>query len=106
MISVPLPLLLIAEMIGIRKEDRERVHEWSDAMIAGDGNYDNPEIIGKAANAFVEYSQYVTEIIEERRREPQDNLVSILVGAKDSGMLTDFGQEDQAAPGVGWFGLT
>lgn len=94
-IAVPLPLLLIAEMIGIRKQDRKRFHAWSDAMIAGDGNMDNPEILGKAGAAYVEYSQYVTEIIEERRREPQDDLVSILVGAKDEGLLQTF--EDSMA---------
>jgi cytochrome P450 family 142 subfamily A polypeptide 1 len=86
-IAVPLPLLLIAEMIGIRKQDRHRFHAWSDAMIAGDGNMDNPEILGKAGAAYIEYSQYVTEIIEERRHQPQDDLVSILVGAKDDGLL-------------------
>ena len=32
------PLLVIAEMIGIRKEDRETFHRWSDALIAADGN--------------------------------------------------------------------
>ena len=86
-IAVPLPLLLIAEMIGIRKQDRQRFHAWSDAMIAGDGNMDNPEIMAKAGAAYVEYSKYVTEIIEERRQHPQDDLVSILVGAKDEGLL-------------------
>jgi len=95
-IAVPLPLLIIAEMIGIRAEDRKRFHAWSDAMIAGDGNFDNPEIIGRAAKAFVEYSQYVVEIIEERRREPKDDLVSILVGAKDDGILEDFTQGPQS----------
>lgn len=89
-IAVPLPLLLIAEMIGIRKEDRHRFHEWSDAMIAGDGNFHNPEILAKAGAAFMAYSTYVTEIIESRRREPKDDLVSILVGAKDDGFLETF----------------
>ncbi len=89
-IAIPLPLLVIAEMIGIRKEDRHRFHGWSDAMIAGDGNLDNPEIIGKAAAAYVEYSRYVTEISERRRREPQDDLISILVGAKDEGVLQTY----------------
>ena len=91
-IAVPLPLALIAEMIGIRKEDRSRFHAWSDAMIAGDGNFDKPEIIRKAGAAYIEYSRYVTEIIEERRREPQDDLVSILVGAKDEGILRTYEQ--------------
>ena len=51
-IAVPLPLLLIAEMIGIHKEDRGRFHGWSDAMIAGDGNFDNPEIMAAAGQAL------------------------------------------------------
>ena len=89
-IAVPLPLLLIAEMIGIRKEDRERFHQWSDSMIAADGNQDDPEIVKKAAAAYVEYGAYVTEIIEDRRRNPRDDLVSILTGAKDQGVLTEF----------------
>ena len=69
-VAVPLPLLVIAEMIGIRREDRMRFHEWSDAMIRGDGTKD-PAIMAKAGQAFVEYSAYVTEIIEDRRREPE-----------------------------------
>ena len=89
-VAVPLPLLLIAEMIGIRREDRKRFHRWSDAMIAGDGNHNNPEIMAAAVQSFVEYSTYVGEIIEDRRRNPQDDLVSILVGAKDDGVLGNF----------------
>jgi cytochrome P450 family 142 subfamily A polypeptide 1 len=91
-VAVPLPLLVIAEMIGIRQEDRMRFHEWSDAMIRGDGAKD-PAILGKAGQAFVAYSAYVTEIIEDRRKSPKDDLVSILVGAHDSGMLRNFEQK-------------
>jgi cytochrome P450 family 142 subfamily A polypeptide 1 len=89
-IAVPLPLLLIAEMIGIRKRDRERFHYWSDAMMAAEGNLDNPEIVQKASQSFMEYSTYVTEIIEDRRANPRDDLVSTLVGAKDQGLLKTF----------------
>ncbi len=90
-IAVPLPLLLIAEMIGIRPEDRDKFHIWSDLMIAADGNTENAEILGKATQAFLEYSAYVTEIIEDRRKEPKDDLLSILVGANDAGLLGNFG---------------
>jgi cytochrome P450 family 142 subfamily A polypeptide 1 len=89
-IAVPLPLLLIAEMIGIRKEDRERFHYWSDTMIAAEGNLDDPEIMRKAGQSFMEYSAYVTQIIEDRRTNPRDDLVSTLVGAKDQGLLKTF----------------
>jgi cytochrome P450 family 142 subfamily A polypeptide 1 len=97
-IAVPVPLLLIAEMIGIHKKDRQRFHQWSDDMIAGDGNLDKPEIMRKAAAAFGEYSAYVTEIIEDRRRAPRDDLVSILVGAKDEGLLGDLGGQEIPGP--------
>ena len=97
-IAVPLPLLLIAEMMGIRKEDRERFHQWSDDMIAGDGNFAHPEIMARSGAAFVEYSTYVAKVAEDRRRAPQDDLISILVGAKDDGVLTRFG--GQEVPGV------
>jgi cholest-4-en-3-one 26-monooxygenase len=86
-IAVPIPLLLIAEMLGIRKEDRQQFHRWSDALIAADGNLDNPDIMAAATQAFMEYSAYLTEIIEDRRQHPRDDLVSILVGAKDAGTL-------------------
>ncbi len=89
-IAVPLPLLLIAEMIGIHRKDRDRFHRWSDAMIAADGNFDNAEIVAKSGAAFVEYATYVTQIIEDRRKNPRDDLVSILTGAKDDGLLREY----------------
>lgn len=87
-ISVPLPLLLISEMIGIPRRDYEQYHQWSDDLIASQGNMDKPEIMAKAGQAFLEYGRYVTALIEERRKHPRDDLMSILTGAKDDGLLT------------------
>jgi cytochrome P450 family 142 subfamily A polypeptide 1 len=92
-ISVPLPLKLIAEMIGIPREEFDRFHQWSDAMIAGDGATD-PQVLGKAGLAFMEYSRYVTGIIEDRRKNPREDLVSVLTGAKDGGLLCRFDVKD------------
>jgi cytochrome P450 family 142 subfamily A polypeptide 1 len=97
-IAVPLPLKLIAEMIGIERGDFDRFHQWSDDMIAADGNEGVPEIIARAGQAFVAYSGYVTKIIEDRRANPRDDLVSILTGAKDEGFLTRF--EVSGVPGI------
>ena len=96
-IAVPLPLILIAEMIGIRKEDRKRFHQWSDAMISAQGNMDNPEIIAKSGAAAMEYMTYVTAVIEDRRKEPKDDLISILVQAKDDGVLVEHTHEQSEA---------
>ncbi len=96
-ISVPLPLWLIASMLGINEDDWDRFHEWSDSMIAAEGNLSDPLIAAKAGKAYVEYAAYAMEMIEERRREPKDDLISILTGAKDAGVLQEF---DQAPDGV------
>jgi cholest-4-en-3-one 26-monooxygenase len=89
-ISVPLPLWLIASMLGIREEDWSRFHAWSDHMIAAEGNLGNPEIAARAGRAFAEYAAYATGVIEDRRREPREDLISILTGAKDAGKLVHF----------------
>ena len=86
-IAVPLPLILIAEMIGIRREDRSRFHQWSDAMIGAQGNLHDPEITAAAGKAALEYYNYVISIIEDRRKSPKEDLISILVRAKDAGIL-------------------
>jgi cytochrome P450 family 142 subfamily A polypeptide 1 len=96
-IAVPLPLLLIAEMIGIRREDRQCFHEWSDAMIAAEGQMHKTDVAARAGRAFAEYAAYLGELIEDRRRAPRDDLLSILVGAKDEGILQEV---DRSRPDV------
>jgi cytochrome P450 family 142 subfamily A polypeptide 1 len=100
-IAVPLPLILIAEMIGIRSEDRMRFHQWSDAMIGSTGNMDDPVIVAAAGKAAVEYVEYLTEIIEDRRKNPKEDLISILVRAKDDGILVKTeAYADDVPPGL------
>jgi len=86
-IAVPMPIEVIADLIGIPKTDRDKLHHWSDTMIASDGNYDDIEQMSKAANAFAEYVAYIEDTIEERRKNPTEDLVSVLVTAKDGGLL-------------------
>jgi cytochrome P450 family 142 subfamily A polypeptide 1 len=97
-IAVPLPLMLIAEMMGIGRADYPRFHRWSDDMIQADGSKD-PAVMAKAGMAFMEYSTYLRRIIEDRRANPIEDLVSILTGAKDGGMLTQFQHADSVGLG-------
>lgn len=78
----PLPIIVIAEMLGIPQEDRERFKEWSDALV---GN--NSE---RYYQCQQEMSVYFTAIADQRRLEPQDDLISRLVRVKADGeQLTD-----------------
>jgi cytochrome P450 family 142 subfamily A polypeptide 1 len=97
-IAAPIPLLLIADMMGVRTEDRERFHQWSDALIAADGNLDNPEVMQKAYAAFLEYAAYLNGVIDDRRQHPREDLITILAGARERGLLPDF---ENQVPGEG-----
>ena len=99
-IAVPLPLRLIASMMGVRPEDYDTFHRWSDHMIGAEGRFDDPEAVAKAGQAYVDYATYISRVIEDRRRNPSDDLVSILTGAKDSGVLVEFGQTAAELPDV------
>ena len=95
-ISVPLPMRLIAHMMGIKPEDYDTFHRWSDHMIGAYGRFDDPVATMNAGKAYVEYSTYITKVIQDRRENPRDDLVSILTGAKDDGVLVDFDQSPEA----------
>jgi len=92
-LAVPLPMLVIAELLGVRTEDRDRFRVWSDAIAAQDGQPDDSPPVAQAQQALLEYATYLTGIIEDRRRTPRDDLISVLTHAADEGTLSaDFTQ--------------
>jgi cytochrome P450 len=84
-LAYPLPVIVIAEMMGIPAEDQERFKEWSDIVVQSAdfrGNIDpqkfnNPKIL--------EMSQYFFHLIEERKKDPGDDLISGLLRADIDG---------------------
>jgi len=86
-VAAPMPIRLIARMIGIDEKDEKDFHRWSDDLIGAEGNYEDTQVMARAAQAFVEYSNYIRERLEERRKNPKDDLLSLIVGWKDEGVL-------------------
>ncbi len=86
--AMHVPLIVIAEMMGLDPEMRERLYAWSDAMMDGDGRTepDDPALLA-AAEAFGEYTTMCQTLIDERRLVPKDDLISTLTGALDAGDL-------------------
>jgi len=79
----PLPVIVIAEMLGVPREDRDRFKRWSDAMIATlGGDY---SLLAEARRSNEELVEYVSTIMEDRRRAPQADLISRLVAAEEEG---------------------
>lgn len=84
-VAEPLPVAVIAEMLGIPESDRAPLRPWSADIC---GMYElNPseETAARAVRASVEFSDYLRELIAERRKEPGDDLISGLIAAHDEG---------------------
>lgn len=73
-IARPLPMTLIGEMLGAPESDYEKLQTWSDRMIAGSDKVEN--VTDDVINAAFEYYAYITEVMEQRRSNPGDDLVS------------------------------
>ncbi|MFJ8081879.1 cytochrome P450 [Streptomyces sp. NPDC096205] len=84
-VAEPLPVAVIAQMLGVPEADRAPLRPWSADIC---GMYElNPsqEVAAKAVRASVEFSDYLRELIAQRRKEPGDDLVSGLIAAHDEG---------------------
>ena len=83
-VAVELPLQVIAELVGIPQEDRHQIFQWSNQMIAvGDPEYSpTMEVATKAA---AEIFAYANELTAERRENPKEDLISVLVQAEVDG---------------------
>ncbi len=87
--AAPLPVAVIAALLGVPEQDRPLLRPWSAAIVKlYELGYTDEQ--AKAANqAVVEFSAYIKDLAEERRRRAADDLVSALVRVEERGeMLT------------------
>ncbi|MFI9580365.1 cytochrome P450 [Streptomyces sp. NPDC052236] len=84
-VAEPLPVAVIAEMLGIPAADRDLLRPWSADIC---GMYElNPaeETAARAVRASLEFSAYLRELIAARRADPGDDLISALIAAYEEG---------------------
>jgi cytochrome P450 family 142 subfamily A polypeptide 1 len=85
-IAAPLPMVMIGDALGVAPEDRADLLQWSDDMVSALSNSASEESLTRAANAFGAYTSYASNVIADRRqRDPQDDLMSVLVHAEVDG---------------------
>jgi cytochrome P450 len=84
-LAYPLPVIVIAEMLGVPVEDRDRFKAWSDDLGAGLDPFATDEVIAKADAATLALRGYFGVLFEARRKEPREDLLSALVLAEDEG---------------------
>ncbi|EMI9089744.1 cytochrome P450 [Bacillus cereus] len=80
--SFPLPIIVISEMLGIPKEDQAKFRIWSHAVIASPETPEEIKETEKQLSEFITYLQYIVDI---KRKDPKEDLVSALILAENDG---------------------
>ena len=97
--AYPLPVIVISEMLGVPREDRVKLKQWSDDIAKFVGMKSNVAEIGDKANqSLVEISAYLKRVIEAQRKTPRDNLLQKMIELADAGGV--FTEEDLIANAV------
>lgn len=78
-IAYPLPVTIIAEILGVDPEHSEDFKRWSDDSIAALGSGAEYGQAGRMGESMGEFYEYFGKVIDERKRSPRDDLISIML---------------------------
>jgi cytochrome P450 family 142 subfamily A polypeptide 1 len=89
-IAAPLPMAVIGDMLGVLPDERETFLQWSDDLMNGLSSSVSDADLQVTMDAFTAYNDYTRGKIEQRRAEPTEDLISVLVHSEvDGERLTD-----------------
>jgi cytochrome P450 len=80
--TVPFPVTVIAELLGVESDRLIDFKRWSDVLIAGSTGTASEALTKQVQEISREFNAYFLEQIERRRRDPKDDLISVLVAAE------------------------
>ena len=85
--AYPLPVTVIASMLGVPVDQREQFKRWSEPIAAFIGGTTGPEeqMMAEAQQAVIELGAYFRDMAARRRREPQDDLLTAMALAEEQG---------------------
>lgn len=83
----PLPVTVIAEILGVPASDRKKFRVWSNDVVAGIGGTsgNDTSVADNFVASFAELQAYLGAIVEERRKDPRADLISGLIAAEEAG---------------------
>ena len=83
--AFPLPIIVIAELLGVPPEEREQFNEWSNIVSLTVDPLLNETQISQVRRTIGELFEYFDSVAQARRQNPQDDLVSVLANAEEDG---------------------
>jgi cytochrome P450 len=79
--ALPLPATVIAELLGVPAEDHAKFHRWSNRLVSVSSKRD----MLRAMPAALAFMRYLRKLIERRRADPRDDLITALIRAEEAG---------------------
>jgi cytochrome P450 len=88
-LAYPLPVMVIAELLGLPASDRDRFKKWSDDLFAilGTVRQKPSYLLERAAQSLDEMTSYVKDLSRKRRESPQDDLLTALLSVTEEDEL-------------------
>lgn len=83
--AVPLPVTVIAQLLGIPESDRGQLRPWSNAIVKLYELSHTPQQAADAIAASQAFNDYLVSLANQRRSNPQDDLITALVMVEDAG---------------------
>ena len=94
-LAEPLPVIVICELLGVPVEDQAQFKPWSSTVSRIIDPDVTPAMVSDALPAIMGFVQYFSGLIEERRSDPRDDLLSSLIAAEAEG--DSLGQQELMA---------
>jgi len=79
--ALPIPATVIAELLGVPAQDQRKFHRWSGRLVSVSSSRD----MLRALPAALAFMRYLRKLIERRRVDPRDDLITALVRAEEAG---------------------
>ena len=86
--AASLPVIIIADLLGMPLDNREQLRHWSKAILAGMNlrqSEEAPRLLAEATTAVLEFSAHLRKLFEEKRNHPDEHLMSRLINVADAG---------------------
>jgi len=84
-VAAELPLQVIADLLGVPQEDRHQLFHWSNQMIAGGDDPEYQVADDELGGAYIGMFGFAHQLAEQRRANPQDDIVTTLINAEVDG---------------------
>jgi cytochrome P450 len=89
-LAFPLPFRVISDMLGMPEADTDQLREWSGLLVRSLEPLVDPELVLAIADAGDAMRGFIADVVEWKRKEPADDLLSALITAEEHGdVLSD-----------------